>query len=136
MTDANPENQRTRYRLRYPLSACPKLVTEQRYFIVTEVSESGLRLLGVSEYSFSTGDLVQGQLEFPEGSPVAVTGHVVRFEPEEVVVQLDEGVPFSVMVREQRSLSRRGLAFDSRAGTTEGSDPVSEDDGETESDGA
>lgn len=101
------------YRLRYPKRARPFVRFGDEMFQVTEVSEGGIRMV-VSNYgSMYKGLTVKGILNLND-SRIDIEGAVLRFEGDEVIVQLLKGPSFKIMVDEQRHIRNKYPVFFAR----------------------
>lgn len=106
-TDDNDAQRRAYFRLHYPQTERPSLLTEGANYPVSEISEGGLRLvaLDASQELEQQRHLV-GILQL-SGQSVAVEGRVLRRQHDEVVVVLSDGVPLPLVMSEQRRLIRK-----------------------------
>lgn len=100
--------QRRFYRLRYPcypLACHPRIYLRGMGFIVTEMSEEGLRFDARPVKDFYPLQRITGKLAFTQGEVISVMGTILRIASMgEVVVYLSHGIPLSVMMREQLRL--------------------------------
>lgn len=98
-------DQRRHYRMRYLPECCPLIYIKALRYVVTEISEEGLRFQSISEREFHLQERVNGNLQFSHGVIMPISGTVLRFSKEgEVVLYLSQGIPYSVILREQRRL--------------------------------
>lgn len=98
---------RAYYRLVYPTTLRPTFRTGGRAYPVVDLSEEGARLL-FGEGACPDRDVdLAGVMGLPGGESVPVKGRVVRVDPPFVSLRFSEGVPFGVMMDQQRFLQRR-----------------------------
>lgn len=103
-----PTNQRAFYRIPFPVWERPRLVIGSQICEVADCSEQGVRYRPSSVSHPQLGAAVSGTLRFPSGTAVPVAGIVVRAGETEVALHLrGEGIPFSIILREQLQLRRR-----------------------------
>jgi hypothetical protein len=102
-------HDRAFYRLGYPLFLRPILVVGTDRFVVIDVSEQGLRYLTAGPPP-PAGQVLVGTLLLPEEAPLEIEGTVVRRTPPQVAIRLIKGVPFAVMLDQQRLLQQRLVA--------------------------
>jgi len=102
------------YRLRYPKRARPFVRLGEDLFQVTEVSEGGIRMVVSNANNMYRGLEVKGMLNLNDQSRVEIEGAVLRFDRDEVVVQLRKGPTFKIMVDEQRKIRNKYPVFFAR----------------------
>lgn len=102
------------YRLRYPKRARPFVRFGEELFQVTEVSEGGIRMMASNFTSMYKGLQVKGLLNLNEKNGVEIEGAVLRFEKDEVIIQLRKGPTFKIMVDEQRKIRNKYPVFFAR----------------------
>jgi hypothetical protein len=108
MDRQDAKERRTRYRIRYPAKARPRLILDGRAFEVIDLCERGVRFLLDEGSTIRVGDLITGSIEFRDGSKTYVHGKVLRKHgPLEVVVTDLRGISMEKMIAEQRYLTRR-----------------------------
>lgn len=101
------EQERSYYRLRYPSRERPSLLVGRQRFVVTELSETGLRLLADWR-----DDELDGILVLRDGTQLPVSGDRIREVDGETVIGRLSGVKFAVLMSEQRRLIGKGyLSF-------------------------
>lgn len=105
----DPANVRAFYRLVYPRFLRPVLQVGDARFAVVDASERGLRYLAPGPPS-RDGLEVRGILYLPEARPIMIEGTVIRCDPPHVALALAQGIPFGVMLEQQRLLQQRVLA--------------------------
>jgi hypothetical protein len=98
--------ERAFYRIRYPVFLRPTLLIGAERFVVVDVSERGLRFLATGSGP-PPGAVVVARLSLLEMSPIEVEGTVVRREGGHVALVLARGVPFAVILDQQRLLQQR-----------------------------
>ena len=99
---------RAYYRLVYPIALRPTLVVGAERIPVVDLSEQGIRLLYPA---LPSGTPMAGTLEISTGESIAVEGKVVRIDPPVVGLYLSRGVPFSLMMEQQRYLQKRVVSW-------------------------
>jgi hypothetical protein len=104
---------REHYRIQYPTRARPTLEAGGRRYPVADLSEGGMRIRLDGGPEPKVGDTLQGTLKFAQGDTIEVRGRVLRVDDGNIAVRLDAGVPFKVILDEQRYLRdhHRGLAW-------------------------
>lgn len=101
-----PERRRY-YRLKYPLSLRPVAAIDGLPFVVTEISECGLRFHHVEHVYESDHELESIWVRFSDGELVEVgAARIVRRHGEETAVEFDHAVSFDRMVKEQMAVIR------------------------------
>lgn len=101
------EQQRSEFRIVYPLPARPVASIEDRAFSVLDASEHALRLdLRRHPRPVAAGEQVVGQVRLAHGADHAFEGRVLRVDERAAVILLGEGsrIDLSVIFREQRFL--------------------------------
>lgn len=117
-----PSNQRAFYRIPFPVWERPRLVIGSQICEVIDCSEQGVRYRPSAALRPVVGAALAGTLRFPSGIAVPVAGTVVRAADAEVAIHLSgEGIPFSIILREQLQLRRR--AYQQRTAGSEPLDP-------------
>lgn len=100
-------NDRAYYRLLYPLSCRPTLRIGAAVFAVADPSEEGIRFTPLDAAAPAVDSRFCGQLHLPTGEAVDVERTILWSSPLYVGAQLTVGVPFSLMLDQQRYLQRR-----------------------------
>ncbi|MBW3694723.1 PilZ domain-containing protein [Vibrio sp. T187] len=111
MSEESFAQKRQYYRLKYPKRARPLMRVDDELFHVSEVSEKGVRLLIRNLASFYRGLSMVGTLNLHDHSTVKVSGAVLRFDGDEVILQLSKGPSFKDMVSEQRHIRQKYPSF-------------------------
>ncbi len=102
------EQRRAHFRLRYPEKDRPHLRRGAEAFVVTELSEGGMRLhLSDPRGPWQGPARIEGQLQLASGDALAVSGDFLREADGEVVFQLQHGVDLHAMLEEQKFLVRK-----------------------------
>lgn len=101
---------RALYRIVYPVNERPIFEIGRFAYEMIDCSERGLRYEVNDGIVPALGTPLGGTLKFRSGSGVEVTGEVIRTLDGTVALALDPpGVPFSVILAEQRYLRSRGF---------------------------
>lgn len=109
------ENRRGLYRIEYPAADRPRFIVDGVELEVVDCSESGLRYALTAE-ARATGEFprpgtrMEGVVRFTTGSEVEVVATPVNVHGQEGLVGvrfLGDGVPFRVILAEQKDLRRR-----------------------------
>jgi PilZ domain len=100
--------ERAYYRVWYPLRLRPTLLIGAERFNVVDVSERGLRFVAMSQGPM-LGTGVVARLFLPEVDPIEVEGIVVRRDARHAALSLVRGIPFHVILDQQRLLHQRTL---------------------------
>ena len=103
----SPDNRREYFRLPYPEELMPILTIGGQQYLVTEISEAGLRLRCERPDEFQLGEKVEGAVTFAEGEEVTITGQFLRSCENEFVISPLKGVTFRRVVSEQRMILMR-----------------------------
>ncbi len=99
--------ERAYYRLQYPIKARPVFTVDGTEHVVLDLSEEGLRFLAADGVVLALQQEVKGIVDLRASGPVEVAGRVVRLEGHAVAVKLEQGVPLSLILEEQRFLHQR-----------------------------
>ncbi|MEP6571820.1 MAG: PilZ domain-containing protein [Gemmatimonadota bacterium] len=104
---------REHYRIQYPTRARPVFEVGERRYPVADLSEGGMRIRQEAYPEPLLGETLQGTLKFAQGDTVEVRGRVLRIDEGNIALRLDAGVPFKIILDEQRFLRdhHRGLAW-------------------------
>lgn len=107
MTDEY-DQQRQRFRVRYPNAARPVLEIRGGSLTVLDCSESGLRFeVPEGMISPAVGSAISGTLKLNEGREVEVAAVVHGVYPDGVALRFTSaGVPYKVIFAEQRFLRK------------------------------
>ncbi len=102
------EQRRAYFRLRYPEKDRPRFRSGAEAFVVTELSEGGMRLhLADPHHQWSGPASIDGRLRLASGDELEVSGEFLREADDEVVFQLQRGVDLRTMLEEQKYLVRK-----------------------------
>jgi hypothetical protein len=106
-------HERAYYRIEYPTAARPKLFIAGIAHEVLDLSEQGVRWRRRQEIVPVVGEEIGGTLRFRRGQSVEVRGVVLRLSAVDAAAHLEVGVPFQLIVDEQRYLREhhRGMAW-------------------------
>lgn len=95
------------YRLVYPIVCRPVLHLAGGSYPIFDLSEAGIRFRVDEHGEWTIGTTFSGQVLLETAGAVDIEGEVVRIQGVDIGARLIRGVPFSVMMEEQRSLTRR-----------------------------
>ncbi|MCI0434065.1 MAG: PilZ domain-containing protein [Gemmatimonadetes bacterium] len=99
---------RSSYRIQYPVADRPRLLIDGTGHEVLDCSESGLRYRLEKGRPARYGQDVLGVVQFRRGVEIAVEGRIVRIEGDVAAIHFTAfGIPFGVILAEQRDLLRR-----------------------------
>lgn len=114
----NDEVQKRKYyRLRYPRRAMPVVRIQDELFHVSEVSEKGIRVIMNNFTTLYKGLSLSGTLNLGLDCSVPIEGAILRFENNEVILQLYKGPSFKHMVEQQRHIRNKYPAYFARLRT-------------------
>ena len=99
--------KRQYYRLRYPRRAMPIIRIDDELYHVSEISEKGIRIVMNKTTSLYRGLTLKGTLSLGLDYKIKVKGHILRFDKNEVILQLTVGPSFKDMVEQQRYIRNR-----------------------------
>ncbi|MCA9212276.1 MAG: PilZ domain-containing protein [Planctomycetales bacterium] len=100
--------RRDYYRLRYPVAQRPRIFIQTHEYVITELSEKGLRFRTRyygDNLPFKMGEEVEGTLVLATAT-LHVGGTIGRQDDDETVMLDVAGVSFHRMLEEQRHLAR------------------------------
>ncbi len=100
-------DRRAFFRLRYPITERPRMQMLTRQYVVTEISEGGIRLRPTVLADFPVGSELNAVLAFHDGESLTVNGTVYRHSGDEVVIRLPKGIPESRIFAEQRYILKK-----------------------------
>ncbi|MEZ8103517.1 PilZ domain-containing protein [Vibrio clamense] len=101
------EQKRQYYRLKYPKKARPLIRIGDQLIPVSEVSEKGLRIVRHDFSALYKGLIMAGILRLHGDRQIPVQGPILRFDGNEVIIKLDEGITFKDMFEEQRYIRQK-----------------------------
>ncbi|MGF1909836.1 PilZ domain-containing protein [Vibrio kasasachensis] len=110
--------KRKYYRLKYPRRAMPIVRIDDELFHVSEISEKGIRIVMNNLTTLYRGLTLKGTLSLGVEEKLQVTGTILRFDKNEVILQLTQGPSFKDMVEQQRHIRNRYPAYFARLRTT------------------
>ncbi len=97
-------NSREFYRVEYPEQERPSIKIGEDELEVIDISEKGGKFLNDKGVKLDPGTTVDGTIIFHHGEAVTVRGKVLRAFNDQVVICFTKGVPFGVILDEQRYL--------------------------------
>jgi hypothetical protein len=100
--------ERAFYRIVYPRALRPSLIIGADRFEVADLSEMGIRF-AAQNLGPGLGSTVVCRLVLPEQAPIEVEGTVVRRDGRFAALALVRGVPFGMILDQQRWLMQRVL---------------------------
>jgi hypothetical protein len=95
---------REHFRIQYPAQVSPRLELSGSVHRVIDVGEGGIRYVAAGALEPAPGAEVQGVVRFHRGEIASIRGEVLRVVNGEVSVRLDSGVPYKIVLDEQRYL--------------------------------
>ena len=103
---AEPQHERSEYRIVYPRSIRPQLRRGTEVFQVADVSEHGVRVLEPQGTMREIGDRFEGQLPLVHGPEVPIRGRIVRRFDDGFAIEFDEDAHIILLhiIGEQRHL--------------------------------
>ncbi|USD66758.1 PilZ domain-containing protein [Vibrio sp. SCSIO 43136] len=101
------EQRRKYYRLRYPKEERPVADIMGRKFMVTEISERGMRIKFNDIHAASPNIGVSGKIRFHDGEIIEIEGTTFRLDVEELVIKLTIGPDLKRMTKEQLFLRKK-----------------------------
>ena len=101
---------RAYYRLVYPMTLRPRLWIGTLNYEVVDLSEQGIRFIHAGPDGPGVGTDLIGRLRLPTGAVLDIEGTVVWVSLPSVALTLSKGVPFGVMIDQQRYISQRKFA--------------------------
>jgi len=106
MTQNDRENRREHYRIIYPVSCRPKLAINNIQYEVIDISEKGIRFLHEDMCTLQPGSETRIRITFHNGESLEIKCRVLRFDGTAAVLSLLEGIPFEIIIGEQRYVKR------------------------------
>ncbi len=99
---------RSYYRIQYPVADRPRLLIDGVGHEVLDCSESGVRFRCVPGQPARYGQEIRGVVQFRRGTEIRVEGQIVRIDGEFAALHFTSvGIPFGIILAEQRDLLRR-----------------------------
>jgi hypothetical protein len=100
-------NSREFYRVDYPEKERPSLKIGEDELPVIDISEKGGKFLNNKGVKIDPGATVGGTITFHNGEAIAVEGEVLRAFNDQVVICFTKGIPFAIIINEQRYLREK-----------------------------
>ncbi len=110
--------KRKYYRLKYPRRAMPVVRIDGELFHVSEISEKGIRVVMNNPTTLYRGLSLKGTLSLGVETTIKVKGTILRFDKNEVILQLTQGPSFKDMVEQQRHIRNRYPVYFARLRTS------------------
>ncbi|MEM9412960.1 MAG: hypothetical protein AAGA30_17755, partial [Planctomycetota bacterium] len=104
MSQQPSKNDRSLYRLKFPIAARPKIKIQENEFPVTELSEKGIRILPTDKKLLSIDQSFEAQVIYQSGEQDEVAGHVLRWDGDELILLLADGITMKRMMQLQLEL--------------------------------
>lgn len=98
------QQRRRHFRLRFPYSECPQLITEGNRFRIVEISEGGARILFEGRPPSCFAHPVDVHISFQDGSEVESSAVFLRLDNNEMILQFTKHIPMHFIISEQRRL--------------------------------
>jgi hypothetical protein len=99
----NWENERQYFRVFFPDAETPSIVINEVEYQVVDASEKGVKLkMNEGECLLELDQLITAKFTLRTGDSCVVEGKVLRLLPPMVVLLLTVGVPFKLLMSEQR----------------------------------
>ncbi|MDR3416071.1 MAG: PilZ domain-containing protein [Nevskia sp.] len=96
--------RRLYYRVHYPSALRPTLKLGGGTLPVIDISERGVRFVRDQPILDHIGETVVATVQFRSGMTAEVEGKIVRVGERDVALELEPGISFRIIVREQRLL--------------------------------
>lgn len=103
----NGPNTRQHFRIAYPSQEMPKFKVGIKGFRVVNLSERGGLFLKEGADKVTSGSTISGTIIFHDNETTAVEGEILKESEDRFVVFFTKGVPFSVILKEQRYLKEK-----------------------------
>jgi hypothetical protein len=100
-------NTREFYRVEYPMKVRPLIKIGEDELPVIDISEKGGKFQSNPDVKIDPGARVEGTITFHHGESVTVQGEVLRAFNDQVIICFTNGIPFSVILNEQRYLKEK-----------------------------
>jgi hypothetical protein len=111
MSATPPHQKRNYYRLKYPKSERPTVWFRGCTYEVSEISEGGVRIMLAKGCAVRLHQTFAGVLRFKDGDTTPVVGVVLRWEGDEMVVKLSQGISLKRMIAEQSRIRKKYPMF-------------------------
>jgi hypothetical protein len=105
-------DKREHFRIKYREGDRPTLVMGGVKFEVLDLSEQGLRFDGGQRYKPAAKAVIRGTITLKSGKSCAVSGTLLRYDAikHACIVQLEKGIPLTLIMEEQRAMLKKGKA--------------------------
>ncbi len=98
-------NSRECYRIEYPLKDLPVFKTEDAEYMVLNISEKSVKLVGGNGMPLEQGQEISGSIMLKCGITAPVVGDVIMIRPgPEFILLFKTRIPFRAIISEQRFL--------------------------------
>jgi hypothetical protein len=105
--DEQHPSTREHFRVQYPTAARPKVVLEGLTYDVVDLSEGGIKFSVGKHPLLPVNKEFSATVRFQRGEVIDITGRVLRTADRHVAARLSSGIPFKVILEEQRYLRER-----------------------------
>lgn len=100
--------QRQHYRIRYPLFDRPTFECQGKKYPIIDISEQGLAFAVPNRSAArSFTPPLTGRIVLKSGDAVTVSGKILRSSDDTVILLLKQGVPYALVMKEQRFLLQK-----------------------------
>jgi hypothetical protein len=96
--------RRDYFRIRFPITQRPRLITKLIELDVIELSENGARVAVVAAGILDGPEPFDAIIQFKDGTAAAVIALVHRWEAEEAILHFPDNLSYSIIAAEQRRL--------------------------------
>lgn len=97
---------RRAFKLRYPITDCPVLNIQFRYYKIAEITENEIKFIADRGGRFINGDQLKGKVTFRDGQSVEIEANISNTQKDIVSASFSRGIPFNRAVAEQLYLTR------------------------------
>ena len=98
------QQRREYFRINYPITERPSLITRDRTFEVIDVSEYGVRFKIPADSPFLVGEEIRADIRFPDDEIYICNGQINRHTDRDAVILLGTPIPLQKIRSEQTSL--------------------------------
>jgi len=95
--------KRDYFRVKFPVTQCPRLVAGSTELEIVELSENGARVAANCARMPGT-DLFAATILLKDGTAAKVTASVLRWETEYAILRFEDKLSYSIIAAEQRRL--------------------------------
>lgn len=100
--------ERKHYRIRYPVAERARFECQGKKYEVLDVSEQGLAFrIDANDPIRQSKIPLHGRILFRAGDAATVAGKILRYNEDSLILLLHIGVPYSVIMTEQRYLLKK-----------------------------